>query len=209
MTIFLKTIDCAICGKSINYAGIGRVPKTCSNKCKNKLDVLNREGRKSKELNCEHCQKFFIAFYHHQKFCCDECRIKSSYKNNLKQSVVYFYSCELCNTFFARKIVLRGAASNPIKCDQCRLIGKRIRYRKKTIKRQGAISSPKISVEFIAKRDNYICHLCDKPVDMDIPRTERLGATLDHIQPISKGGLDTMENVALAHWICNIKKGNK
>jgi 5-methylcytosine-specific restriction endonuclease McrA len=44
---------------------------------------------------------------------------------------------------------------------------------------------------------------------MDIKRTDKLGATIDHVLPISKGGLDTMENVALAHWICNIRKGNK
>jgi 5-methylcytosine-specific restriction endonuclease McrA len=44
---------------------------------------------------------------------------------------------------------------------------------------------------------------------MSLPRTFGLGGTVDHVIPISKGGLDVMENVKLAHWTCNRQKGNK
>lgn len=34
-------------------------------------------------------------------------------------------------------------------------------------------------------------------------------ATLEHIQPLSKGGTDDMENLAISHYYCNQKRGNK
>jgi 5-methylcytosine-specific restriction endonuclease McrA len=36
-----------------------------------------------------------------------------------------------------------------------------------------------------------------------------MGASLDHVVPISKGGTDEPENLKLAHFICNVRKGNK
>lgn len=36
-----------------------------------------------------------------------------------------------------------------------------------------------------------------------------MGATVDHILPISAGGEDTLANVAIARWQCNIRKGNR
>lgn len=93
--------------------------------------------------------------------------------------------------------------------DDCRLQARRANNRKKTVKRQGAKTQETILHEVIAERDGFICHLCNEPVDMAIPRTSRLGATLDHVIPISKGGLDTEDNVKLAHWICNVRKSDK
>jgi 5-methylcytosine-specific restriction endonuclease McrA len=46
-------------------------------------------------------------------------------------------------------------------------------------------------------------------IDLSLARNSRFGATIDHVIPISKGGLDVLDNLRLAHWICNIKKGNK
>lgn len=206
----LKAVElhCLICGIQIEYKG-GRYRKTCSPKCKNKFD--NKYVKKDKvKASCEFCFTEFETVMDHQRFCSGDCRLKSAAKNNQNKSSVYFYSCSVCHTQFSRRLILRGiAVSNGVRCSSCRKQLEKMRYRRKTIKRQKAIAHPKISVELIARRDNYICHLCDEPVDMDVPRTERLGATLDHIKPLSKGGLDTMENVALAHRICNIKKGNK
>lgn len=213
MRYYLQNLEavelrCLVCGVEIEYKG-GRYRKTCSSKCKNKFDNKYVKKDKSK-ANCEICFSEFETVFDHQRFCSTDCRIKASLKNNQSKSSVYFYSCSVCNTEFSRRLILRGAAvASGVRCDSCRKELERMRYRRKTVKRQKSIANPKISVELIARRDNYICHLCDEPVDMDVPRTERLGATLDHIKPLSKGGLDTMENVALAHWICNVKKGNK
>lgn len=50
-----------------------------------------------------------------------------------------------------------------------------------------------------------ICLCCAKPIAID----ELLLAQLDHIDPLSKGGSDTDENIALAHKKCNEAKHNK
>ncbi len=67
------------------------------------------------------------------------------------------------------------------------------------------------NVDFIDifKRDNGKCQLCNKKVDLKHTAPHRKSATLDHIIPISKGGLHEQKNVQLAHYSCNAKKGNR
>lgn len=48
-----------------------------------------------------------------------------------------------------------------------------------------------------------ICSLCNKPIET------MKDCTIDHIVPVSKGGLTTIENCQLAHKNCNQRKGNK
>lgn len=58
----------------------------------------------------------------------------------------------------------------------------------------------------IFERDGWICQLCLGPVDPSLPRTDRLGATIDHIEPLSRGGTDGRDQVQLAHRSCNSSK---
>jgi 5-methylcytosine-specific restriction endonuclease McrA len=53
------------------------------------------------------------------------------------------------------------------------------------------------------------CHICQRPIDPSLPRTSKQGLTVDHVIPLSKGGLDNIENLRPAHWSCNIKKSDK
>lgn len=61
----------------------------------------------------------------------------------------------------------------------------------------------------IYERDRWICKLCGKKVNKDLPSSDPMGATLDHIIPLSKGGLHIRENVQLAHRTCNSLKGDR
>lgn len=54
----------------------------------------------------------------------------------------------------------------------------------------------------IFKRDNYKCHYCNKQL------TE-FNATLDHLQPVSKGGDNSFENLTTSCLHCNSERGNK
>lgn len=204
-----KVLFCEICNISITYKGVGRLPRTCSSKCKNKLDGKAKAKKEKHLTNCSNCDKEFLTAYDQQRFCSSACRSVSLKANNLKSNL-YFYSCLECQTHFVSRKSIHGiAGAKGIRCKPCQKQLTRMRDRKKTLIRQKAISNPRISVELVAKRDSYLCHICNQIVDMDIKRTEKMGATIDHIFPLSKGGLDTMENVALAHWICNIRKGNR
>jgi 5-methylcytosine-specific restriction endonuclease McrA len=55
------------------------------------------------------------------------------------------------------------------------------------------------------------CHICQTPIDLNAPRQVgkdgwEKGLHIDHVYPLSKGGLDTLENVRPAHGKCNVIK---
>lgn len=55
-----------------------------------------------------------------------------------------------------------------------------------------------------------VCGICGRPVDKSIPYPHPMSATIDHIVPIAKGGHPSdLENLQLAHWICNRQKSDR
>ena len=54
----------------------------------------------------------------------------------------------------------------------------------------------------VFERDGYKCHYCKKQLT-------RFSATLDHIQPVSKGGDNSYGNLITACLHCNSERGNK
>ena len=59
----------------------------------------------------------------------------------------------------------------------------------------------------VFERDDWICGICQTPIDKALRGDNWMRATLDHITPLSKGGTHTYDNVGPAHWICNMQKG--
>jgi HNH endonuclease. len=58
------------------------------------------------------------------------------------------------------------------------------------------------------------CYLCSKPIDFEAVRKVgedgwELSYHPDHVIPLSKGGLDTIDNIRPTHAQCNIRKGSK
>lgn len=54
----------------------------------------------------------------------------------------------------------------------------------------------------LVNSNGAICALCGKPI------LNMKDCTIDHIRPISKGGLTTKDNCRLAHSWCNRIRGN-
>lgn len=70
------------------------------------------------------------------------------------------------------------------------------------------------SVEFeaftraeIYERDGWRCGICGEVVEAARKLPDPMSPSLDHIIPVAKGGGHTRDNVQLAHWICNTRKG--
>lgn len=59
----------------------------------------------------------------------------------------------------------------------------------------------------IYERDHWVCQLCHRPVDPDIPGGLPDSHSLDHIIPRSLGGGNDDGNLQLAHHACNTEKG--
>lgn len=56
--------------------------------------------------------------------------------------------------------------------------------------------------------DGPACHICGYDVDL-LDTLGPSGPSLDHIQPLSRGGLHERTNAALAHRYCNSVKGSR
>lgn len=83
--------------------------------------------------------------------------------------------------------------------------------RSKSKRRMAIASGPveRFTSEEIFERDNWICHLCQSPVDPGLSWPDIMSATIDHVVPLSRGGTHERQNVALAHLGCNSRKGNR
>ena len=68
-----------------------------------------------------------------------------------------------------------------------------------------------ITLEALYRRDSGVCYLCGKPCDWNDKTDKTVGPTypsIDHMVPISRGGLHAWTNVKLAHFECNWKKSD-
>jgi len=54
----------------------------------------------------------------------------------------------------------------------------------------------------------WTCFVCHKKINKFVRCPDWNAATIEHILPISKGGTHTWDNVAPAHYRCNLAKGD-
>lgn len=78
-------------------------------------------------------------------------------------------------------------------------------HRRRALKAQTATGRPVVLAD-IRERDNNRCHLCRDKVSAK-PYPHPLSASLDHVIPLSRGGIHDPDNVRLAHLRCNVEKG--
>jgi predicted RNA-binding Zn-ribbon protein involved in translation (DUF1610 family) len=65
-------------------------------------------------------------------------------------------------------------------------------------------------VPLIAARDGWECHICGEPIDPAVNPNSRVGATIDHLMPLSEGGSRwRRSNMRLAHRGCNNARGSQ
>lgn len=78
-----------------------------------------------------------------------------------------------------------------------------VKFKKSTIG-QRRLMTPKLR-SYIIKRDNHTCQLCNNSTYNE----PNLLLEVDHIVPISKGGMTTEDNLQTLCWKCNRHKGAK
>lgn len=107
--------------------------------------------------------------------------------------------CRECGTGY---VVPRAGARQVAFClETCSKRNRRRRDKQARSKRiKAGARRETIDLAVLAKRDGWRCHLCDRKVD-------RTNWSHDHLIPLSAGGDHTYDNVALAHTLCNSKRG--
>jgi 5-methylcytosine-specific restriction endonuclease McrA len=69
-------------------------------------------------------------------------------------------------------------------------------------------TTPKETREYLADLFGATCHLCEQPIDMNVPSKHPGAPQIDHLVPKSSDGSYTWGNVALAHRTCNSSKND-
>ncbi len=82
-------------------------------------------------------------------------------------------------------------------------LSQKIRWRKSAAG-QRALMTSKLR-NFIKKRDNHTCQYCS----VSLAAEPHLLLEVDHIIPLSRGGMSTEENLQTLCWRCNRSKSNK
>lgn len=75
--------------------------------------------------------------------------------------------------------------------------------------RKYGVGYEKVTLAELWERDNGICWLCEEPVDPALRHPDPMSVSMDHIVPLVKGGVHAAHNVAIAHLVCNLRKGVK
>lgn len=92
----------------------------------------------------------------------------------------------------------------------------RIGHARRRQREQASAIDKDITLIKVMSNDSNICWLCGKKVDPHDYQIRggrficgKLYPTVDHVIPLSKGGLHTWDNVRLAHQRCNSIKGDR
>jgi len=68
------------------------------------------------------------------------------------------------------------------------------------------VDAERVSPKELFDRDGWVCGLCFLKVKKSLRYPHPMSASMDHIVPISTGGVHRMSNLQCAHLICNVKK---
>jgi 5-methylcytosine-specific restriction endonuclease McrA len=200
--------NCTECSAEYLDNPFGRTKLTCSKDCKAKRDARLKKKPPINVL-CKNCAHEFPSS-HGMKYCSTECRTdhtNAKLRARPKSQEPKTLKCGWCSQDV---IVPANYLSNRKYHDECKVRAKRARHRIKTVKRRARTVRPsRLSADQLVDAMGAFCGICKEPIDTALKRTSKMGLTVDHIIPLSKGGQDTLDNMQPAHWICNVKKGNR
>lgn len=201
--------------------------KCCSEKCsyiyhnsseesrtrdKERYRKNHPEARSQEEISKEAEAKRIIRkseILERQKILEEQKRIKELQRLE-KQNRVFNIVCPCCEKTFESKYSYSKYCS-----DECKRKQTNINHRTKK-RYKGITVNSNISLFKLAQRDNNQCQICGLLVDWDDKEHAKktiicgdMYPSIDHIIPISKGGLHSWNNIQLAHRKCNYLKKDK
>ena len=111
--------------------------------------------------------------------------------------------CAQCGTAFMPN------RSSQIFCSRLCKRGKHRAASQRTRMLRHDAGAERIVRDEIGDRDGWVCGICREPLDRTLRWPESDSQSLDHVVPLSKGGLHRSGNVRIAHLGCNVKRGNR
>lgn len=126
-----------------------------------------------------------------------------------------FHDIDMSTAYFPRYIFqyISSGGNASMRCDVIfdidnlnrfvQFLAEKVRFRK-SVAGQRALMTSKLRQQ-IKERDHYTCRLCGASIEKE----PNLLLEIDHIVPVSKGGLTTEGNLQTLCWRCNRSKGAK
>ena len=225
--------ECIVCGKA--FTTWFPQKKTCSDECKTihkkEYKKEHDKGRKltSEEQHAKWIRRRYGSEENYQKWLVeqealkqelrqqreqDQLARKEAYENQLeawrvareakKEANLRKDFCIVCGKEYE--------TYNPAQKTCSKECGKRLKHahKHKRIPKSQLVDKD-ITLEALYKRDFGVCYLCGKPCDWNDKKDMIVGPTypsIDHMIPVSRGGLHAWTNVKLAHFECNWKKSD-
>lgn len=213
-----RRTTCAHCQEPIAQTRKAGYPKLyCDRQCANLANAEKAKARRQRTIVCDECGNTFSAAGESRRFCSKDCRYNYGKRQNLEKAKQYFANiypngvkqkiCRWCHQ--PMEVSAKRSYSGRLYHPDCSKEAEKARYRMKVVKRQKQLNPQRISHEQVVREYGTDCHICQQPIDLDLPRTSKLGLTVDHLIPLSRGGSDTMDNLRPAHWTCNRRKSDK
>lgn len=126
---------------------------------------------------------------------------------------IHVHECEDCGVLYTshgpgKRLVcagcrpLRAAAKAAREAERARR-----KNRARRLAKRNAGPAGIYTLAEVVDRDGQMCGICGLWVDVELSGRDPQGPTVDHVVPLSRGGADVIENVRLAHWICNVRRG--
>lgn len=171
-------------------------------------DHLSRNRRGiPKSRYCSFCGSMYCSPGSTSKYCSIECGMRANKKKKRADWAIYSANrpqeqreCKECGGGFTINI---GNTYRRFCSERC---GNRFYNRQRRGNYWGNYIAP-VVLSDIVERDGGRCMLCGEMVNMEVLSLDRMGATIDHIIPLSRGGTHEPNNCQLAHRGCNSKKG--
>lgn len=155
-------------------------------------------------LQCAVCNASFRPSKINSKCCSKKCQGHYQWLESGKWIATWLRQasgCDDCGEPYFRPGVSSGL------CEDCAQARRQEHFRRKNRRRRGLTPGGYTLTE-IGDRDGWRCHLCQKKVNRSLSGMDDDGPTIDHLNPVSAGGDDSRQNVALAHRSCNVKRSN-
>lgn len=179
--------------------------------CGNIVEKSAISIRKARTLKCPVCDE--IARQERERIRAEEAerrrqeKTEQFWEQDFKQSSFTFKKCGECGLFFIGR--------SHYCSEECRR--KHInRINDNRIKKEVMIDKD-ITLKKLFRRDRGVCWICGEQCDYDDCHKDEQGffvvgkryPSIDHVYPLSKGGVHSWDNVKLAHHYCNAIKNDK
>ena len=218
---------CVVCGSEFAGKWSGPVARYCGSRCRSDArNARERERRRTidrRVVACANpfCSNLFVVHVNSRKKTCGkDCsyvvgewrkdgvgalEMAAISRGQLQACRIWYTTCVDCGAIFVRKWKRAGVYQC---CRPCARIRRRATDARRSHKRRAA--GPKVmSVDQIAARDGCACYVCGRRVDLSLSGSAKWGPTIEHRIPVSRGGTNDPENLALSHRYCNVSRGNR